>query len=173
MGTSSVSNKDRINSKDIFKNLKNKYILHKIFDNLSKIKSLKIIKYNKKKQKEIKININDYKDYSLTELEIIPDSKDYGQFININKGEKKYFHIYFDNNKEETKRFYFNQNEKIKKIKIIIDYQVKSFYKLFYYIRCIKSINFKKFKRNNIENMTKMFYGCSSLKEIKILIQTV
>ena len=162
MGTSSVSNKDRLNSKDIFKNLKSKYIFNKIFDNLSKIKSLKIIKYNKKMQKEIKININDYKDYSLTELEIIPDSKDYGQFININKGEEKYFHIYFDNNKEETKRFYFNQNEKIKKIKIIIDYQVKSFQNLFNSFKSIKSINFKKFYRTNINNMNSMFSCCSS-----------
>ena len=43
------------------------------------------------------------------------------------------------------KRNYINTNEKIKKIKIIIDYQVKSFKNLFYFCDCIESIYFDKF----------------------------
>ena len=43
-------------------------------------------------------------------------------------------------------------------IKIIIDYQIKSFELLFYECKCIESINFKKFYRNNINNMENMFY---------------
>ena len=53
-------------------------------------------------------------------------------------------------------------------MKIIIDYQVKSFYRLFNYCECIEYINFKKFYRNNINNMKSMFSGCSSLKELNI-----
>ena len=60
------------------------------------------------------------------------------------------------------------KNEKVKKIKIIIDYQVKSFKDLFYYSNCIESIFFKKFYRNNITNMSWMFYKCSSLKELNL-----
>ena len=57
-------------------------------------------------------------------------------------------------------------NEEIKKIKIIIDYQVESFFGLFQSCNCIESIKFKKFNRNNIKSIHRMFYDCKSLKEI-------
>ena len=79
-----------------------------------------------------------------------------------------YYHIYFNDNKEEIKRNYFNKNDNVSKIKIIIDYQVKSFEELFYYCECIEYINFKKFYRNNINNMGSMFWECSSLKELNL-----
>ena len=50
----------------------------------------------------------------------------------MNENDKKYYHIYFNGNKEEIKRNYLNENENVSKLKIIIDYQVKSFKKLFY-----------------------------------------
>ena len=53
------------------------------------------------------------------------------------------------------------------KIKIIIDYQVKSFKELFSWCECIDSIYFKKFYRN-INGMSWMFRGCSSLKELNL-----
>ena len=46
--------------------------------------------------------------------------------------------------------YYIEENDKVTKIKIIIDYQVKSFKELFYKCYCIESINFKKFYRNNV-----------------------
>ena len=58
-----------------------------------------------------------------------------------------------------------NKNEKISKLKIIIDYQIKSFNGLFKYCGCIEYMHFKKFHRNNINNMSDMFFECSSLKE--------
>ena len=61
-----------------------------------------------------------------------------------------------------------NVDEEIKIIKIIIDYQVKSFEELFDSCDCIESIYFKKFYRNNITNMSCMFYRCSSLKELNL-----
>ena len=80
---------------------------------------------------------------------------------------KLYYHIYFNNNREEIKRLFINKGEEIKIIKIIIDYQIKSFEVLFDDCTCIETIYFKKFYRNNINNMDLMFSGCSSLKEIK------
>jgi len=60
------------------------------------------------------------------------------------------------------------KNEKVKLIKIIIDYQVKTFKGLFFYCNSINSIYFKKFYRNNITDMNNMFSYCSSLKELNL-----
>ena len=155
---------------DKFKNIKSKYILQKVFNILETKKSFNIVKYNNKIKKRINININDYKEYSekytLIEIEIKPVNNKYGKFINYKF--EKYYHIYFNNKGEEIKRNYINKGEEIKIIKIIIDYQVKSFQGLFYNCDCIESIYFKKFYRNNINNNIGMFYGCSSLKELNL-----
>ena len=182
------SESNKIESKDIFKNLKNDYFLQKLFHNLLKKKSLNIIKYNKNIRKRINISIKDYKEYSeiyssieielkpveyseiysSIEIELKPVEDECGEFININEGDEKYYHIYFNDNKEEIKRNDLNENDNVSKIKIIIDYQVKSFYELFHYCECIEYINFKKFYRNNINNMGYMFSECSSLKELNL-----
>ena len=54
------------------------------------------------------------------------------------------------------------------KIRIIIDYQIKSFKNLFFYCNCIRAIYFKKFFRTNITNMSGMFSSCFSLREINL-----
>ena len=160
----------KINTQYKFINLKSEYCLQKIFDYIPKKISLKIIKCNKKIQKVLNININSYKEYSEIyseiELEIVPIQCNYCKFINIKEEDKKYIHIYFNDNKEEIKREYANKEDDVSKINIIIDYQIKSFNKLFYYCEHIESIKFKKFYRNNIINMSGIFEGCSSLKEI-------
>ena len=89
--------------------IKSKYILQKILGNLQEKKFLEIIKHNKNIQNRINICANNYKEYSekntLIEIEIIPAENKFGDFINIDKKEdEKYYHIYFDNNKEEIKR---------------------------------------------------------------------
>ena len=160
-----------INSKVKLDILKSNYILKKIFFSLSKKNYLEIIKYNKKMQTRINLTIDDYKDFtekfSSIEIEIKPIKVDYNKFINIiNKKDEKYYHIYFNDSKEEIKRYNLNEDDKVNSIKIIIDYQIKSFYKLFFNCECIKSINFIKFYRIDITNMSYMFFGCSSLKEI-------
>ena len=98
----------------------------------------------------------------------MPVKNKYGVFINIYIKDKLNYHIYFNNNKEEIKRYYINEDDNVSKIYIIIDYQIISFEELFCDCNLIESINFKKFYRNNITNMTYMFYGCSSLKEINL-----
>ena len=65
-----------INSNNMLNNLKSDYFIRKLFEYMSKKKSLKTIKYNKNIKKRMDINIKDYKDYSekysSIELEIIP-----------------------------------------------------------------------------------------------------
>jgi surface protein len=101
-------------------------------------------------------------------MELKPSKDKYGNFININEENKSYFHIYFNNNKEEINRNYIDRNDQIKVINIIIDYQVESFTKLFYDCECVESIYFKKFYRININDMCGTFSGCKSLKELNL-----
>ena len=99
---------NRIKTKKKYIKIKSDYILKKLFNNMQKRISLKIIKCNINMQKRLNININDYKDfsekYSSIELEIIPIQNEYGPFINIKEEDKKYFHIYFNDIKEEIKK---------------------------------------------------------------------
>ena len=155
-----------------FINLKTDYFLKLIFNNLERKRIINITKYNKNIMKRINININDYKEYSekysSIEIEIKPVNNKYGEFIDCNKDYEKYYHIYFNNTKEEIKRNCINKDEEIKLIKIIIDYKVDSFHGLFSYSDCIESIYFIKFYRNNINTMSFMFYKCSSLKGLNL-----
>ena len=151
--------------------LKSNFILKKIISLMKRNKSLEIMKYNKKLQKRLNISINDYREcselFSKIEIELKIADNGYGKFINIPDNEKEYYHIYFDNSKEEIKRNILKKNENVKMIKIIIDNQVVSFKQLFHKCKCISSINFKKFYRINITDMASMFHNCSSLKELK------
>ena len=83
-------------------------------------KSLETIRYNKSIQKRINININHYKVCFETktsiELDIIPMKVEYGRFLCIKKEDKKFFHIYFNDNKK-------------KKLKILIQMKMKMFLK--------------------------------------------
>ena len=135
-------------SKNKFRNIKSNYILKRLFGYMQARISLKIIKYNINLQKRLNIDINNYKDFSekfsSIELEIIPIQNKYGSFINLEEEEEKYFHIYFNDNKEEIKKTELNEKDKVSKINIIIDYQIKSFKDLFFYCKCIESIKFFK-----------------------------
>ena len=160
---------NKIESKDIFKNLKCDYFLQKLLNNLLKKKSLYIIKYNKNIQKRINISIKDYKEYSEKYSSIEIEIKFVkNTYINLNKINAKYYHIYLNNDKEEAKRNNTNKKENVEKLKLIIDYQIKSFAGFFKNCKHIENISFIKFYRNNINNMRAMFFGCSSLKELNI-----
>ena len=82
--------------------LKSDYFIQKFIGYMSERKYLETIRYNKRIQKRIDININHYKayseKYSSIELNIIPMKGEFGDFININEEDKKYFHIYFNDN---------------------------------------------------------------------------
>ena len=158
INASKENNKENESAKPnpITDNINSKYILSKIYDNMTMKKKLEIVKCNKKLQNRINLNVKDYKEYSETftpiEIEIIPTKNKYGKFINIDENYELYYHIYFNDYKEEIKNKYkIDEEDKVAKIKIITDYQVKSFKNLFSRCKCIESINFKKFYRNNVK----------------------
>ena len=163
--------KSKKNQNKNIQNIKSKFFLEKMFYILSRKKLLNIIQYNKQTQNILEININDYKKYcelySPIEIEIIPAKDKYGKFINI-YADKSFYHIYFNDCKNEVKKNYLIENDKVEKIKIKIDYRIQNFIQLFKECFCIQSIYFTKFYRININNMKNIFYGCSSLKEINL-----
>ena len=84
-------------------NIKGKYILGCVFNFLTKGKILKLIKYNNNIKERLDIRSNDHKDYCAVETEIIPEKNNYDKFINI-QNDRAYFHIYFNDEKEERMR---------------------------------------------------------------------
>ena len=70
---------NNFNNNNILKKIKSKYILARIFNNLKQIKFFDIIHYNKKFQKLMDINLEDYKNEFLDiKIEIIPKENTYG-----------------------------------------------------------------------------------------------
>ena len=147
--------------------IRSNYMLKRIFSHLSTTRLLDTIRYNKKLQNKLNKDINDYKKYLQIEIEIIPFKNIYGNFINIlNQNDENYYHIFFDDNKEEIKRHYINQSDNVNKITIVIDYEIKSLYMLFKDCPCIKIMNFLKFKRNINGDMSYLFSNYKSIEEI-------
>ena len=153
---------------NISNDIKSIYILKQIFYVIDKAKLYHIIKYNKNLRNKLNTGQKYFEDLLKIEIEVIPHENKYGQFINENI-DKGHFKIYFDNNKEEIKETSIKQNHNIKKIKIIIDKEVKSLNKLFQLCRCIKEINFIKFYRNDITDMNSIFSNCESLQAINFM----
>ena len=170
---------------------------------ITKRKYLKIFINNKKLQTKLNISIDTYIEYynNQIEIEIIPDMNKLSEddnknkFINIKEeSDKSFYHIYFDESNEEIEIHYINKNEKISRIKVIIDMEVKSLANLFkdyYNIKEIKFIKFNrtdyidysymfsnckklnnldisKLKTDNVKNMNHMFNNCSSLKNLNL-----
>ena len=160
-------------SKCCLSDIKNINVIKNILNTLNKKKLLLIIKHNKRFQELLNITMDDYILHTNIVIEMKPirnlkNNVDY-KFINFPESVKKYYHIFFDDNKEEIRRKYLNKNDKVNKIKIVINYQVNSFENLFFKCKCIKSISFIHFYRNNITNMSGMFFECSSLKIINFI----
>ena len=152
-------------------NIKSNYKLKQIFEYLPKRHCLRLIKCNKKIKNRLNINIKDYKNYCeiKIDVEIVRNKKKHKIYFlkDLLKEEEPFYHIYFNNSKEETKRNYLTEDDDINKINIIIDYKITSFDNLFANSD-VKSINFKNFVRNNIKSMKGMFSGCSLLSEINL-----
>ena len=152
--------------------VRSKYILKQILDNVNKYKLLKIIRYNKNLKKKLDITNKDYfLEYSKIEIDIIPMHILFGNynFINVNEKYKSHYHIYFnDDLSKEINKYSINKDDDAFKIKIIIDNEVKSLSNLFKDCNCFKSINFIRFKREDIKYMNGMFKGCTLLKELNL-----
>ena len=171
MNISGLKNKEQNENINIFTNIKSKYVLKKLFEYLPQKKLLQISKYNKELQNILNIGVKDYKDYLKIEIEIIPvksvENIYNKTFINFSHDES-YYHIFFNDKKEEIKRNYYTEDDKVTKIKVFIDYEINSLSGLFSLCTCIKSVNFIKFTRNKIINLNSIFYKCSSLKELNL-----
>ena len=102
-----VKHKILENKNSDFRNIKSKYILKIIFNNLKNSRSFQIIKYNKKFMNRLDFSFHDYREYiqvlSPIEIELKLVDKEYGKFINIPKEDKDYYHIFFNNSKKEIK----------------------------------------------------------------------
>ena len=151
-----------INKNNLKNKIRSKYITIEIFEHLNQNKLLNIIHYNKKYQKLMNKNLTFYKnEYLKIEVEIFPKENTFGKFINIDeKNTKENLQIYFNDNKEEIECESIIQDFNVSKIKIIINHKIKSLSGLFCDCKCIKKINFIKFNRNDINQMSYMFYGC-------------
>ena len=124
MNFKNISNEGKIKqikSKVDLINLKSNFIFQKLFGYMKKYKRLDIIKYNKKLQKRLKLNINDYKKYSelysSIEIELKFVDNKWGKFVNILEEAKEYYHIYFDNSYKEIKRNTLKKSEQLKLLK--------------------------------------------------------
>ena len=135
---------------------------------LSKKKYLSLIKYNKNIQNKLNISLNDYREYNQIEIEIIPIKNNISwNIINFKEENKEHYHIYFDNQLKEIN--YISSKDNISKIKIIINYEIKSFEGLFKNCDYISTISFNKFNRKGITNMSRMFEGCSKIININFI----
>ena len=153
----------------MLKNIKSRYIIKEILNLLDEGRKLKLIKYNKKFQDKIDVTKNDFRKYCQIEIELslieIEETKKM-KFINRKEEYLNLYHIYFENETKEKKRDYVTNKESIEKIKIIIEFEIKSLKELFSFCEDIKSIKFTKFNRGDITNMNSLFSNCTSLAEI-------
>ena len=162
MSTNQIINQ---NKNGLIYDIKSKVIMKKIFSHLEENKYLNMIHYNKTLQNILNKDLNDFKNYSRIELEITLVDKNnsyfscplfnqdvYGKYINIYNNQSHY-HI---------------QTTDDKTIKVILDYEINSFSRMFQRCHYIQKINFIRFKRKNIIDMSYMFNGCSELNKLNI-----
>ena len=154
--------------KNYLKRIKNTFILKKIMSNIDEYKLLKIIRNNKTLINRLNKDINDYIKFTIIKIEITPKKDESGKYINILEKDKSFYHIYFNNNKNETSDLFIKKDDSIEKIKIIIDSGINNIKELFKDCRCIEKINFIIFNKLNVTDMSHLFDGCISLKEINI-----
>ena len=149
----------------MIKKIRSKYILKAIASNLSTRLYLELFKYNKKLKRRLELSKKDYKSYNQIEIDIIPlqlEKRGKCTIVNYYYDEIPFYHIYLDD-KELKKRNYFKKKDNAKKIKVLIDMEIKSLKRLFSGCNYIKEINFVKFNRNNILDMSYMLQGCENL----------
>ena len=150
-------NNYRIN---ILNSVKSKYILKIIFGYLIDVKSLSIIRINKSIQNKIDIDINTYIEMCKIKINIYPIKEVEGKLINIIEKERLYYHIYFDDNKEEIQNLSITKKDNVNKIKLIIDNKIDDLSKLFKGCNYIRQIDIIRFKNRKIYNMNEIFSCC-------------
>ena len=162
----------------MYTNIRSAYILRIVIKNhLRKKRYYKLAQHNKDLQEKLMINLEDYKEYykilyNRTELELIPISKlepDINYFFIKRKEKKEYYHIYFNDDKNnEINRSYITYKDKVNKITIKLDMELESLAGLFTDCIVIKEIKFTKFNRNDFTDLKELFYGCKFLDKVDI-----
>ena len=149
-----------MNKNNMLNKIRSKYITIKIFEHLNQIRLLNVIHYNKRYQKLMNKSLKFYKnEFSKIEIEIIPQENTYGKFINISQNNIwKNIHILFNDSEKELESESITADDNVSKIKIIINSKIKSLSHFFYGCESIKKINFIRFYRDDIQNMSFMFF---------------
>ena len=129
-----------------FFQVKSHYILKILFQNLHIYKYLNIIRYNNALKNRLNKTIKDYTDNAKIEIEIFLYKNELNKYINniINQLNKDYYHCYLDDKIEEFRDYFNINNNKLSKIKIVIDHEITSLNNLFKGFDFIKKINFIK-----------------------------
>ena len=119
--------------------VKSPYNLESIFKYVNESFKLKLISHSKELQKKLNLSIKDYKNYSEIdiELKLIDNIENGTDFVNPEFKYRNSLHIYFNDELKDQKRIFVKQNEKVSKIKIVIDYKVKTLEGLFKGRDCI------------------------------------
>ena len=153
--------------------IRSKLILQKIFRYLQDKTNLRLIKYNKRLKNKLNISTKEYKLYNQIEIEVglLSDKKYNNSFKIINRDytEKSFFHIYINNDTTKVNGQYGENIDKNCKIKVKIDFDKKSLKGLFKKCFYIEEINFIKFNRKDIIDISEMFYECKNLIKINFL----
>jgi surface protein len=152
--------------------IKSLYILKEVFFFISNGTLLRLLHHNKKFQKKLEIRIEDFQKYSnQIVIDIIPEPDFHFTSIFINLvGNPSFFHIYFNEDLKDKKRNFIYFREKVPKIRVIIeeDKEMKSLKGLFASCFLAKEINFIKFNRRDITDMSDMFQNSNNLIKIDI-----
>ena len=152
------------------KGIKNEFFIETFLSNVPKTRMLKLINYNKHLQSIMEITIADYEKIFKQikiELKLVENLNENATFINRIE-DKSLYHIYFDDSKKEIDRDYIIKGDKISKITILIEAVVTSLKNLFHKCKCLKEIDFIKFNRRDILDMSGMFNDCENVTKLNI-----
>ena len=154
------SKNSKIENKCILKTIRSKYIIKIILLNLNEYVLLNFIKYNKNYIDICEKSKDDYKNLHFKiEIQLFPFENKKGNIINLTGKNMDSVQIFYNNNYQERKiNLKIEKNETII-INIIIDKGIDSLEGLFRGIKCLKRINFIKFFRQDITNMSNLFKG--------------
>ena len=145
--------------------IKSSFVLKIIFGFLNEFKKLNIIKYNKKLQKRLNVNKNDYS--TIITIKLFENRKNEFCFEFFDKSDfcDEEIYLYNKNNDKEVKNRSIKPNNNIKYIEIIFRRRHNSLAKLFSGYKYIRSVDIK----NSVGNLNSMFSYCKSLEEVNFI----
>ena len=106
-------------------NIRSICILKLIKIHLAEYKCLQLLRYNKQIQKRLNINLDTYKDYLKIVIDIVPIAdKNYKTFFR-HYIKNPFYHYYLNDRPDEVSNYtYYYHDDKVKKIRLVIDYNV-------------------------------------------------